>query len=196
MLDKVGGVINFTIFVCSKYMMCCEPMSQARIVKIFLCVAAVFLLASFEGKAQRMAVSSDLVQWALVSPNLGFEVALSQHHAFAFSASTCPVKVSDRLSVSHLSMSPEYKYWFRMPFYGHYAGADILYSSYEIGGSRYARTGNLVAACANYGYSFIIGKRWNIVPHAGLGVGVDVGEKTSFVPVVAKIGLNIQMVVR
>jgi hypothetical protein len=161
-----------------------------------VCLIAVVLLASFESKAQRATVSTDLLQWALVSPNLGFEVAFSQHHAFAFSASTCPVKVSDRLSVTHLSVTPEYKYWFRMPYFGHYAGADLLYSSYEIGGSLYARAGNLIAACANYGYSFILNKRWNIVPHMGAGVGVDLGESAKFIPLVAKIGVNIQFVVK
>ena len=164
--------------------------------KYFVCLVTVVLLGSFEGKAQRAAVSTDMLQWALVSPNLGFEIALSQHNAFAFSASACPVKVSDRLSVTHVTVSPEYKYWFKMPFFGHYAGADLLYSSYEVGGSLYARTGNLLAACANYGYSFIIGRRWNIVPHAGAGIGVDFGEKTSFVPLVIKLGINIQLVVK
>ena len=169
---------------------------RTKTVRYIVCVVVAILMSSFCGKAQRVAISTDVVQWALVSPNLGFEVALSQHHAFAFSASTCPVKVSDRLSVTHLSVLPEYKYWFRMPFYGHYAGANLIYSSYDIGGSRYVRTGNLIAACANYGYSFIIGRRWNIIPHAGLGIGVDVSDKTSFIPLVAKIGVNIQMVVK
>lgn len=169
---------------------------RTKTVRYIVCVVVAILLSSFCGKAQRVAVSTDVVQWATVSPNLGFEVALSQHHAFAFSASTCPVKVSDRLSVTHLSVLPEYRYWFRMPFYGHYTGANLIYSSYDIGGSRYVRTGNLIAACANYGYSFIIGRRWNIIPHAGLGIGVDVSDKASFIPLVAKIGVNIQMVVK
>ncbi len=171
-------------------------MSHNDALKYLVCVVAAVLMSSHSVKAQRMAVSTDLLQWAVVSPNVGFEMALSQHHAFAFSASTCPVKVSDRLSVTHLSVSPEYKYWFRMPFYGHYAGADLFYSSYEIGGSLYSRSGNLVAACANYGYSFIIGRRWNIVPHVGAGIGVDFGEKASIVPLVLKLGVNIQLVVK
>ena len=167
-----------------------------KVLKYVVCIVAVLFVSAYEGKAQKVAVHTDALQYVLVSPNLGFEVAISQHHAFAFSASTCPVKVSDRLSVTHLSVIPEYKYWFRMPFYGHYTGASVIYSSYDIGGSRYVRTGNLIAACADYGYSFIIGRRWNLVPHLGLGVGMDVGKKTSFVPVVAKIGVNIQMVVK
>ena len=171
-------------------------MCRLKCFKYIVCLVTVVLLASHEGKAQRAAVTTDVLQWAAVSPNVGFEVAVSQHNAFVFSASVCPVQVSDRLSVSHISISPEYRYWFKMPFYGHYAGADLLYSSYDISGSLYQRAGNLLAACADYGYSFIIGRRWNIVPHAGAGIGVDFGDKVSFIPLVVKIGINIQLVVK
>lgn len=168
---------------------------MVKVLKYLLCVLAVLFVSSYEGKAQRIAMSTDLVQWALVSPNLGFEIAMSQHHAFSFSASTCPVKVSDRLSVTHLTILPEYRYWLRMPFFGHYVGGGIVYSSYDISGSRYERTGNLVGAGANYGYSFILSRRWNIVPHAGIGVGTDIGNDVSVIPLV-KIGVNIQMVIK
>lgn len=171
-------------------------MPHHRVLKYLLMAIAVLLVAVQEGKAQRIAMSTDALQWALISPNLGLEVAVSQHHALAFSASTCPVKISDRLSVTHLSVSPQYKYWFRMPFYGHYVGASMLYSSYDLSLGKTARTGNLLAACADYGYSLIIGRRWNLVPHVGLGLGVDLGEQTRFVPLVAKIGINIQLVVK
>ncbi len=167
-----------------------------KVWKYMVCVFAVVFVSSNELKAQRVAVHTDALQYALLSPNVGFEVALSQHHVFAFSSSVCPFEVNDRLYVKHLSVMPEYKYWFRMPFYGHYTGANMIYSSYDIGGKRYARRGNLVAACVNYGYSFIISRRWNVIPHAGVGVGVDVGDNVSFVPLVAKIGVNLQIVIK
>ena len=164
--------------------------------KLAICVIAAFLVSSHEGKAQRFAVSTDLLQWGLVSPNVGFEAAISQHHGFSFSASASPFRISDGFSFRHLTVAPEYKYWFNMPFYGHYAGASVLYSSYDIHAGKIARTGNLIAACATYGYSLIIGRRWNLVPHAGIGVGIDAGAKTSFVPLVAKLGINIQLMVK
>ena len=169
---------------------------MVRDLKYVLCVIVVLFVSSYEGKAQRVAVFTDAFQYALLSPNLGFEVALSQHHAFAFSASTCPVKVNKNLSITHLSVLPEYKYWFRMPFYGHYAGASMMYSSYEAGGSIFAGAGNLIAAFADYGYSFILGRRWNVVPHAGIGVGLDVRDDSSSVIPAVKIGVNIQMVIK
>ena len=167
-----------------------------RTIKMLLCALVALFCFSWSGRAQRIAISSDAVKWAALSPNLGFEIALSQHHAFSLSAATCPVKVSDALSVTHITVIPEYKYWLRMPFYGHYMGANLLYSSYEAAGSRYSGAGNIVAACVNYGYSFIINSRWNVVPFAGVGIGVDVADKTSFIPLVARIGVNFQLVVK
>ena len=171
-------------------------MCSFKLLKGFTCVLMVLLLSSFEGKAQRFAVSTDVLQWALVSPNAELDMVLSEHHAFSISASMCPSEVSERLSITHVSVAPEYKYWFRMPFYGHYAGADLLYSSYEIDGTRYQRAGNLIAACATYGYSLVLNKRLNLVPHVAAGVGVDLGDKARFVPLVARIGINIQIVVK
>ena len=171
-------------------------MKKLGIIRHILCAIAVFCLSSIGANAQRFAVNTDLVQWGIVSPNLGFEVSVAQHHALAFSASVAPFKLTEKASIRHLSIEPQYKYWFRMPFFGHYAGASMIYSSYDLTFGQKARTGNLVAATANYGYSMIIGRRWNLVPHLGVGVGVDCKEQPKFVPLVAKIGINIQLVVK
>lgn len=164
--------------------------------KKLLSLTVVVLLLAFEGKAQRISVSSDVLKWATLSPNVGVELAFSRHHAFSFSAAACPFRVSDRLSITHLTVIPEYKYWLNMPFYGHYLGANLLYSSYKATGSRHSGSGNIIAACANYGYSFILGDRWNVAPFVGLGVGADIGQNTRFIPLVARIGINIQLVVK
>lgn len=171
-------------------------MCSIRVIRYIVCVITVFLLSTLGAKAQRFAVQTDALQWAIVSPNVGFDVALAQHHALSFSASACPIELTDRASVTHLTIEPQYKYWFTMPFFGHYVGASLLYSSYDLSLRNIARTGNLLAACVDYGYSLILGRRWNLIPHVGLGLGADLGEQTRFVPVVAKIGVNIQLVVK
>lgn len=171
-------------------------MFRSKYSRYILCVVAVIFGLSFEGKAQKLAVTSDALHWAALSPNLGLELVLSRHNTIAVSASTCPFTVSEKFAFHHISLSPEYKYWFEMPFFGHYAGADVLYTSYKVSNDGSGRTGNLIAACDNYGYSLILGKRWNFVPHAGIGVGVNFGEKTSFVPVIFRVGLNFQFVVK
>lgn len=171
-------------------------MFNSKYFKYILCVVAVIFGLSFEGKAQKLAVSSDALHWAALSPDLGLELVISRHNSISVSASTCPFNISEKFTFNHLTISPEYKYWFEMPFFGHYAGADILYTSYKVRKDDNGMSGNLVAACANYGYSLILGKRWNMVPHAGVGVGVNFGEKTSFVPFILRVGINFQFVVK
>ena len=171
-------------------------MSKTSVIRNGICVIAVFLFSALGANAQRFAVSTDAVQWAIASPNLGFEAVMAQHHALAFNASIAPVKLIEKASIAHITIEPQYKYWFRMPFFGHYVGASMLYSSYDLTFGKTARVGNLVAACADYGYSIILGRRWNLVPHVGVGIGADFAETTKFVPLVAKIGVNIQLVVK
>lgn len=170
-------------------------MKKLGFIRYSLCIIAVYLFSALGANAQRFAVNTDIVQWAIASPNVGFEVSLEKHHALGFSASVAPVKIIEKASLKHLSIEPQYKYWFRMPYFGHYVGASMIYSSYDIALGNFARTGNLVAATANYGYSLILGRRWNLVPHVGLGAGVDCGQQARFTPV-AKIGINIQLVVK
>ena len=170
-------------------------MRKTGFIRYSVCIIAAFFFCAVGAKAQRFAVNTDIVQWAIASPNLGFEVSVEQHHAIAFSASVAPLKITEKAYIRKLTLEPQYKYWFRMPYFGHYVGASMIYSSYDLAFGTYARTGNLVGATANYGYSLILGRRWNLVPHVGLGAGLDCGQQTRFAPI-AKIGINIQLVVK
>ena len=163
-----------------------------------IAMIALALFLSEEAKAQRVAVSTNTLEWLTLSPNLSFDVAFAQHHAFSMSASASPSawKYSDNLFVSHISISPEYKYWFRMPFYGHFMGANLLYSSYAFSLGTFDRIADVFAAGVTYGYSLILGKRWNIVPVIGLGAGVEMGDKIKVVPAITKFGINIQLMVK
>lgn len=170
-----------------------------RYKKIFWSVMAVFALGFLsigEAKAQRMAVSTNLVEWATVSPNLSFDIALSQHHGLSMSASASPWVLSETLYNRHITISPEYRYWFRMPFYGHFMGANLLYSSYSFSLGSFGRCADMVAAGVTYGYSLLLNKRLNIVPVIGLGVGMEMGQNIKLVPAITRLGVNIQLMVK
>ena len=77
-------------------------------------------------KAQRIAVSTNGLEWLTLSPNASFDIVFTQHHAFSISASASPWKLTEDLYRSHIAVSPEYRYWFRMPFYGHFMGANLI----------------------------------------------------------------------
>ena len=160
-------------------------------------VIVFLLLLSVDGKAQRVAVSTNLLGWGTLSPNFNLELAVSQHNSLSIEAYALPFNINNKFSVSHFTISPEYKYWFTMPFFGHFAGANLLYSTYERVINSKSTVGKMVAAGATYGYSIILGKRWNLVPTVGVGVGINrVNGKNEFLIIPTKVGVNIQMVVR
>ena len=161
-----------------------------------LAVVGLFFISIDEAKAQRIAVSTNGLEWLTLSPNASLDVAFTQHHAFSMSVSTQPWRLSQNFFMSHITISPEYRYWFRMPFYRSFVGANLTYSGYDLSLFGFDRKGELFAAGVTYGYSFLMGKRWNLVPFLGAGVGMELTEKVSFIPVIARLGLNIQLVVK
>ena len=169
-------------------------MVRSKILTYLVCVVTAVLCFSFEGKAQRFAVSTDLLHWAALSPGVELDMVMSPHSSMTFAASSCPANIGKGFSLAHVTVNPEYKYWFSMPFYRSYVGGDLMYTAYEADRETGNTSGSLVSLCASYGYSHIINKRWNIVPHGGLGVGVNFDDKTRFVPFIFRIGVNIQFV--
>ena len=169
-------------------------MRSLRIYRALVLVMC-WVLPIKEAHAQRIAVSTDAVELLALSPNVSFDLAFTQHHAFSVSLSASPWKISPNVYLRHLTWTPEYKYWLTMPFYKGYVGGKIMYSSYDFGVRDFTRKGNIVAALANYGYSFIVGKRWNIVPSVGLGAGCTMSESIKYVPVIT-LGVNAQIVLK
>lgn len=166
-----------------------------KIIWTFVIALSLTVLFPRESKAQRLAVSTDALEWLTVSPNVSVDLVFAQHHAFSLSASASPWKLTPNVYLKHLTISPEYKYWLNMPFYKSYIGGKLLYSSYDICVNKAVHKGNLVGALVDYGYSFIFSKRFNLVPTAGLGVGYDMGESARVVPMIT-LGLNAQIVLK
>lgn len=162
---------------------------------IAVIVASLFLLHCEESKAQRLALSTNALEWLTVSPNVSVDLVFAQHHSFSVSASASPWKLTPNLYLKHFTISPEYKYWLTMPLYKSYIGGKVVYSSYDLGVKDFCRKGNLVGVLVDYGYSFILSKRFNLVPTAGLGVGYNIGGNTKLVPMVS-LGLNAQIVLK
>ena len=169
-----------------------------RLVKILYASAIALcfmLLSTEESKAQRLAVSTNMLELALLSPNLTLDFSLAQHHSVSVSASASPWRYSSETYLNHFTWSPEYKYWFTMPFYKNYVGAKLFYSSYDLGMECDSFKGNLVALLVDYGYSVILSKRWNITPCVGIGAGYNVSEVSKVVPMIS-LGVNAQIVLK
>lgn len=121
------------------------------------------------------AIKTNALYWATTTPNLGFEVGLSDKFTLELSGNYNPWTFSNESKLKHWLVQPELRYWLCERFNGHFFGLHGHYADYNIGGikmfglkdSRYQ--GNLYGAGLSYGYQWILSKRWSI--EATIGVG-------------------------
>ncbi|MCC8063199.1 MAG: DUF3575 domain-containing protein [Rikenellaceae bacterium] len=131
--------------------------------------------------AQKLTVKTNLLYWATATPNLEAEFGLGERTtldvAFGYNPWTMDKKTNKKWR--HFLVQPEFRYWLCHRFQGHFFGVHAGYGQYNIGatrllwhgdavrGSRYE--GWAVGAGFSYGYSWILGRRWNL--EATLGGG-------------------------
>lgn len=146
-------------------------------------IALVFMLCFPSiSQAQKFGVNTNLAYWATTTPNLGVEVALGPRVTFHLSGGYNPWTLNDdpavNMKMKHFLVSPEFRYWFCNSFQGHFMGINANYAEYNVGaipiptieGSENRRyEGWAAAAGLTYGYSWILGKRWNLEATIGLG---------------------------
>lgn len=127
-----------------------------------------------------IAIKTDVLYWATSTPNIGIEVALGGHTTLELTGGYNPwtlCKESNR-KLRHFIVTPEFRYWFDGSFRGHHIGVNAQYSMYNISGipfpfvkdsknSRYQ--GWSAGAGITYGYTWSIGKKWNMEANIGLG---------------------------
>ncbi|MGL5786751.1 MAG: DUF3575 domain-containing protein [Bacteroidales bacterium] len=167
----------------------------------FKCLFTLLLIVIWNNAcAQRLGVTTNLLSWATLSPNIGMELCVSHKSSLAFGLTATPWKISDRLSLRQISITPEYRYWFKQVLYGHYIGINMLYSAYDFRFRRKKYDGNLIALGLGYGYSFLLSERLSIIPGIGFGLGYDHSRissvRSGFKPVITKATITLQYVLR
>lgn len=142
----------------------------------------MLLWAASDMHAQKFGVKTDALYWMTTTPNIGFEVGLGKRTTLELSGGYNPWTLNssdDRnTKVRHFLITPEFRYWFCERFQGHHMGINAIYSLYNIGNvpvpfvpeataSRYE--GWAAGAGVTYGYTWILGKRWNMEANVGVG---------------------------
>lgn len=126
-------------------------------------------LFSINGYAQKLALKTNLAQWATASPNLGAEFVLSDRLSLDLSASFNVWFPGSSLDLKHVLVQPELKYWFGRPMARHYVGATAFYADYDVLLKHKYYYGDAVAAGFTYGYAIVINKHWNFEASVGIG---------------------------
>lgn len=121
--------------------------------------------------AQRVALKSNLIDWATLSPNLALEMRLNGRLTLDISATTHPFSftIAD-IKATHARLQPELRYWFNRPMARHFVGLSFLGALYNVRFKEHWYEGDMWGAGLSYGYAFVLSKHWNM--EATLGVGM------------------------
>ncbi len=147
-----------------------------------LLLSVTFSLSSV-GFAQNVAIKTNLIGDALLSPNIGVELGVAPKWSVDIPVSFNGWSINDRLW-KHWYIQPEARYWFCDKFAGHFVGFHVHGGQYNIGGfdgkikflntdlrrladSRFQ--GWFAGAGISYGYAWILGRHWNLEAEIGIG---------------------------
>jgi len=152
--------------------------------RIFLIPAILIFCALQTVRAQDVAVKTNLLSDAVLSPNLGIEIGLAPKWTLDVTGQFNGWTLSHSRRWKHLTIQPEARYWFCDRFSGHFVGLHAHGGRYNIGGfdgkvnllgtdarklkdTRYQ--GWFVGAGVAYGYAWILNRHWNIEAEIGVG---------------------------
>ena len=185
---------------------------MSRIMK-FVFVAVLLIATRTSLNAQRVAVSTNLLEDVILTPNVGVEIVLADRQSITFDASCSPYKLSQKFFNKCMTFRAGYKYWFNQALYAHYLGVDLVASSSDSGLGKLSSRDEYIGIGIGYGYSFIVGKKLNIVPHLGVGIaygqsydgydhmassnkGVEAVATRGIKPILTRFGVTIQYVLK
>lgn len=148
-----------------------------------LTVLLLLLVSSFTW-AQKVTVSNNLLYDTWLTPNLRVGLRLSPHWSMGLTAGYRPWPTDDNTSRKwkHLLLSPDLRYWTDSVGVHHFFGANLIYSHYNVADVKFPfglwkavrderRQGDLGAIGLFYGYSWPLGRYWNLETHIGAAVG-------------------------
>ena len=142
------------------------------------------LLFVYNAKAQKIAGKTNIIYDVSATVNVGLEVGLSDRWTLDMSGSFNGWSTSGEKKWKHWMVQPEARYWLCDKFSGHFFGFHLHGGQYNIGGLKngiqflgtdfsqladYRYQGWFAGAGIGYGYSWILGRHWNLEVEIGLG---------------------------
>ena len=158
-------------------------MSECKKLSCLLLLALGFFFAQ-EMKAQDVAVKTNLVYDATANVNAGVEAGLAPKWTIDLSGNFNGWNMSHDRKWKHWFVQPELRYWFCDRFAGHFVGLHLHGGQYNVGGLKnsisflgtdFSRLGDsrfqgwFAGAGLAYGYTWVLGKHWNLEAEVGVG---------------------------
>lgn len=145
---------------------------------------SILLLLTLSVQAQQVTVSNNILYDAWFTPNLRIGLRLSSHWSVGVTGGYRPWPTDDHQSKKwkHLLVSPDVRYWTDSVNVHHFFGVNLIYSHYNVADVKFPfglyksvrderRQGDLGALGVFYGYSWPLGRHWNIEALIGAAVG-------------------------
>lgn len=153
-----------------------------KYIKVAFCALLMIGGAAKVADAQ-IALKSNLLYDAALSPNIGIEVALAQKWSFDLSGNLNAWTLDNGRRWKHWLVQPEVRYWFCDRFSGHFVGAHLLGGEANVGGLKHSYSflgkdvdfhnrryqGWYAGAGIAYGYTCILAKHWSLEAEIGVG---------------------------
>lgn len=119
--------------------------------------------------AQRIALKTNALYWATLSPNLGGEFRLSRHFTLDMSLAG-NFTSKEKYKLQFQQIAPELRYWMSRPMARHFVGFTSSFTNYNFKFNDNYYDGDAFAAGLVYGFNWVIGRRWNIETSLGAGL--------------------------
>lgn len=139
------------------------------IVSSVLAAVCLFFASSHEAGAQQLAIKTNALFWAALTPNIGCEFVTGEHSSLEIAAfgHAKPYGIDSRL----IALQPEFRYWFNgRPMTREYIGVTAMACLYDMTIRKHVYDGNAVSLGITGGYVFNLSKRWNFELGGGFAV--------------------------
>ena len=134
------------------------------------------------------AIKTNALYWATTTPNLGFEIGLSDKFTLDLSGNYNPWTFSDSKKLKHWLVQPELRYWTCERFNGHFFGLHAHYAEYNVGGIKMLGLKDRLSieATIGVGYAYL---DYDKYPCGKCGTKLKDGHKNYFGPTKAGVSL-------
>lgn len=146
----------------------------SRSFRLILFICLVIAGLSNTAKAQRVALTTDGVEWLTGTANIGLETRLSRRLTLGVSVAGNPFRsmIVKDLRLANFRVQPQLRYWFNRPMAKHYVGVGLMGGMYDLILKKNRYKGDVFGAIASYGYALVLGKHWNVEFSGGIGLGM------------------------
>jgi hypothetical protein len=138
-------------------------------------VLCVLLFQTLFLHGQKFALKTNVLYDATTTINAGMEVKLSHKLTLDVSGSYNPWEFSEYRRIKHWMMQPEFRYWPRASFSGHFVGIHGLFSQFNVGNISWMGLEGIRHQGFLYGCGITYGYHWFFTPAFRLEFSLGAG---------------------